>query len=196
MKQYHDLYHSIRTWKIVKQANYYAIVPSPDSAFLGPVICLPLFAVFYWLVNYKIHGISVTALIIADVIIIGLSLLMLAVSLYIRADEKSDMRPFLEVSLKDKLISLPRANLELSLNDQDYFIAHKVVTSLSARYSEIDLIRMVNGQEQHIPILQCLGINAGFDKIGRDLETLKIPFRSFNEKPCSYRQLLRSSPIS
>lgn len=124
-------------------------------------------------------------LVLANAILIGTPLLMLGIALYMRANIKRDMRPFLEFSKTEGILRLPRVNLELSVNDHDYFIAHDVLDGSKTKYSELNLIQIVNGEELSTPILHCLGPYRGFDKIGRKLETFGIPFkrRDENKKP-------------
>ncbi|MFA6101985.1 MAG: hypothetical protein WCV67_02335 [Victivallaceae bacterium] len=182
IKRHYNSYSTIRTWKIVEQPNCYAVVPSPNAVFWGPVICFPFFVAFYWFINYNRHEIDATGLVLSYIIIIGTPLLMLAISLYMRTNIKKDMRPFLEFSKSEGILRLPQANLELSVSDQGYFIAHDVFTGSESGCSELNFIRTVNGEEQSISILHSSGPYGGFDKIGRKLETFGIPFKRRYEK--------------
>ena len=104
-----------------------------------------------------------------------------------------DMRPHLLFSAATGELLFPRYNKTYQLEDLHvFFIAHDFFDEGGEHaYSELNLIEPLENGENCFPLLHHLGRYRAFDRIGKKLETLGVPF-AFREQKAKKRTRRRS----
>lgn len=185
MKRNHSGYSNLKSWKEEEDENSYTIVPAPNAPFFQLLITIPVAGVFYWLLHYKLDIPDEFGLLMMDCILVGTSILMIAIFLYKRHNTKKDMRPHIMFSVSAGEILFPRHDKAFQLKDRhSFFIAHDLFDEGGEHaYSELNLIEPLEMGENCFPLLHYLGRCRAFDRIGKKLEMLGVPFKFREQKP-------------
>jgi hypothetical protein len=178
MKRNHRSYNNLKNWKEEEKEGSYEIVPAPNGSFLQLMITIPVAGVFYWLLHHKLDITNKTGLLMMDFIIVSTSILMILIFLYNRNKTKKDSRPHLLFSASTGELLFPRHDKAYKLMDsQDFFISHDCFYEGGEHaYSELNLIEPLENGEKCFPLLHHLGRYREFDRIGKKLNTLGVPF--------------------
>lgn len=183
MKRNHSGYSNLKCWKEKEGEGFYSILPAPNAPFFQLLLTIPVAAVFYWLLHYKLEISDPSGLFMADCILVGTSILMVTIFLYSRHKTRKDMRPHLLFSAESGELLVPRHNKTYQVNGRHgFFIAHDFFDEGGEHgYSELNLIEPSENGENCFPLLHHLGRYRAFDRIGRKLEALGVPF-AFREQ--------------
>ena len=184
MKRNHRSYSNIKRWKVVEGDDLYAIMPAPNAVF-WQLLVLPIIGIFYWVLHYKVDISDANGLLMADIILIGTTILMILICFFTRYKIMKDMRPHLMVSVSQGELLLPRFDKVYSLTEKNYFVVvHDLfIEGGEHTYSELNLIEYASEGNICIPLLHHLGRYKAFDKIGRQLELLGVVFKFREHKP-------------
>ena len=179
MKPARTSYDNIKRWKIERRFDHYAILPSPNFVFTVFLVVLPFVAFFYWLLHFNLEVENEDHLLIADLILSGTCLLLLVICLYTRFQVSRDNRPILIVKPSCRELSLPRLSKTYQLDgDEKFFVAHDYFDDgLDSAYSELNFVANRDNPSARTLLLHFLGRYRGFDKIGKELEQMGVPFQ-------------------
>jgi len=178
MKRNHFSYNNLKNWKEEENEGSYAIVPAPNASLFQLIIPIPVAGVFYWLLHHKLDISDKSGLLMADCIVVGTSILMIVMFLYQRHKTMKDLRPHLLFSASTGELLLPRHDKAYQLKDShQFFVSHDFFNEGGEHaYSELNLIEPLGNGENCYPLLHHLGRYRAFDRIGKKLETLGVPF--------------------
>lgn len=173
-------YDNIKRWKVERGADSYAILPSPNYVFWLLPLVLPFVAAFYWLIHYKFEVDDKGALLMADIILFGTSILLIATCVRSRFQVSRDLRPILVVKPSERALMLPRLSKTYQLDGaEQFFIAHDYFNDpYDTGFSELNFVEAVEGEESRTLLIHFLGRGWRFDKIGEELEELGVPFKA------------------
>lgn len=193
MKRNHSGYSNIRNWKEKEERGFYSIIPAPNASLFQLLTAIPVAGVFYWLLHHKLDIPDETGLLMADLILLGTSILMVVIFLFHRHTTKKDLRPHLSFSEATGELLVPRHERSYQLKDSHaFFIAHDFFDEGGEHaYSELNLIEPMEEGENCFPLLHHLGRYRAYDRIGKKLEARGVPF-VFREQKQTARTRRRS----
>lgn len=169
-------YDNIKRWKVVRSFESYEILPSPNYVFSLLVVTLPGVALFYWLLHYKLKIDDPNHLLMADAILFGTSFLLLIICLRTRFQVGKDRRPILVVNRSRRELILPRLSKSYPLGGSaSFFVAHDYFEEFEA--SELTFVEEGPEGPTSTLLLHFLGRYREFDKIGKELAELGVPFK-------------------
>jgi hypothetical protein len=174
--RHHSSYSTTITWKVVRDPSSIRVVPSARGGIVAWLITLAGGAGMYWVANHVVTIEDRSGLMLWNLICVstpGIMALIMGLLWFYR-----DKRPYIHVDLSAMKVSLPRSNVEFSVQDPNAKFVYDVISPRGDDVvCEFNLIMSPGKEEKIHAILRNLGKNSSYENLGRTLQAAGLQFQ-------------------
>ncbi len=175
-ERHHSSYSSTITWKVVRDPSSISIVPSARNGIASLLITVAGGVGMYWVANHAVTVEDRTDLVLWNFICFSTPVLMALImgGLWICRDK----RPYIQVDLSAKKVSLPRSGVDFSVQDPNATFVYDVISPRGDDdVCEFNLVVNSGREELLHPILRNLGKCPVYEKLGRTLQAAGLQYQ-------------------